>query len=71
MSQAQRILEYIHEHGSITDAEARACCGCTRVAARIKDLRDAHVPINSEMIKVRTRDGYTYVARYSLAREYA
>ena len=37
--QKDRILEYMQKHGSITSLEAFEKIGCTRISARIWDLR--------------------------------
>ena len=68
--QTERVLRYIKTNGSITQIEATMYLGCTRLAARIADLRSDGVVIRSERKKVRTADGSTTtVARYSLAEE--
>ena len=57
------------ERGGITQADATAF-GCTRLAARISDLRRRGERIRSEMRKVMTRDGGTaWVSQYSLMKE--
>lgn len=66
MNQKEEILEYINKKGSITQMEALFECGCMRLPARIKDLRDDGYNIKTEMIKVKTKHGHTYVAKYSL-----
>jgi hypothetical protein len=44
--------------------------GCTRLAARIADLRKAGIAIRSDLVKVRRYDGtMAMVARYSMAEE--
>lgn len=67
MSQEKKILEYINEHGSITQLEATEHIGCLRLPARISDLRQKGVDIISEQVAVKNRFGQTcHVARYSL-----
>jgi hypothetical protein len=39
MTQTQQILDMLH-HGPVTAIDALNDCGCFRLAARIKDLRD-------------------------------
>lgn len=66
MNQCEMIVEYMKENGSITSLEAIQNLGCTRLSARISDLKDAGYRIHSEMVKVKTRNGKTKVMRYSL-----
>lgn len=39
MTHCERVLEYIKQHGSITQAEANFFFGCTRLSGRIYDLK--------------------------------
>lgn len=39
MTQCERILRHMRDHGSITQAQAMAEYGCLRLAARISDLK--------------------------------
>ena len=39
MTQCDRILRHMKDHGSITQAQAMAEYGCLRLAARISDLK--------------------------------
>lgn len=66
-SQAQMILDYINEYGSITPLEGMRDIGCYRLAARISDLKKLGYPIKTEIIAVKNRMGtHSNVARYSL-----
>lgn len=69
-TQSKRILDYMYEHGGITQFEALQELGVMRLASRIADLkRDGHV-IASKMVKVKNRYGETCrVKRYSLRRD--
>lgn len=61
----QRVFDYIVENGSITSLEAIQKLGETRISARIFELRDKGVPINSEYIKVENRYGESrHVKKY-------
>ena len=61
------IIEYIKEHGSITDKQASNDLGCRRLASRIHDLKVQGYPIKSEMITVKNRwKEKCRVARYTL-----
>lgn len=66
MTQCEMILAYIKATGSITARQALNELGCMRLASRIHDLRSMGYKIKTETIKVRTRNGKTTVARYSL-----
>lgn len=39
MAAKERIMAYLREHGSITQAEATAELGCSRLGARIHELK--------------------------------
>ena len=62
-SQTGRILEHLRSVGPITPLEALELYGCFRLAARIKDLREAGW--NVQTGNYRTPSGKT-VARYWL-----
>ena len=65
-TQAERILAYIREFGSITPLEAIRDIGCYRLSARISDLRKAGYNIASEPFTVKNRyGGISRVAKYS------
>lgn len=65
MTQCEKILNYMNEHGSITARQAYRL-GIMRLASRISNLKAAGYKIKSETIKVKNRDGSnTYVAKYS------
>ncbi len=67
MSQKEEILKYMKSNGGITQLQATNSLGCTRLAARISDLRAEGHDIKKEMITVRKRfGGKARVARYSL-----
>ncbi len=57
MSQAQSILDHLNVHGSITSMQAINSFGCTRLAARVKDLEQAGYVIPRETIEVVNRNG--------------
>lgn len=69
-TQAQRVLDYIEEFGSITQLEALRDLGVMRLASRISDLRRQGVPIASTVETVKNRfDEKTYIKRYRLGGE--
>ena len=64
-TQAQRVLNYIDEFGSITQFEAFRDLGVMRLASRISDLRKQGYPIQSDVIAVKNRfDENCYIKRY-------
>lgn len=67
ITQAQRVLDYIEEFGSITQLEALRDLGVMRLASRISDLRRQGVRIESTVETVKNRfDEKTYIKRYRL-----
>ncbi len=48
MTQAEMILDYMHQYGSITPLEALKHIGCMRLAARISDLKRRGEKITGE-----------------------
>ena len=68
-TQNEMILAYMRQHGGITQREATEHIGCTRLAARIADLKRQGINIGGEMVKVQTRDGFAVVKRYWEVRE--
>lgn len=70
MTQCERILRHLRDYGSITQAEAQAEYGVTRLAARIDNLRERGHAIKSELVQGKNRYGEkTRYARYTLERE--
>ncbi len=66
-TQAERILDYMHEHQGITQFDALNKLGVMRLASRISELRRNGYDITSKMVKVQNRYGETCrVKRYSL-----
>ena len=62
-----RILTHLEKRGSITSVEAFQLYGITRLAARIKDLRDMGYCIVTHMIEGKNRFGEgTRYAKYVL-----
>ena len=67
-TQAERIVQYMEEFGSITQFEALRDLGVMRLASRISDLKKLGYPIESQTEAVKNRYGENcYVKRYSLA----
>lgn len=66
-TQAQLIIEYMDEFGSITPLEAIRDLGVFRLSARISDIKKMGIPIETEMVLVPNRRGTkSCIARYSL-----
>ena len=67
-TQAQRVLDYIDQFGSITQLEALRDLGVMRLASRISELKKDGYPITSDMETVKNRFGESCkIKRYSLA----
>lgn len=67
MNQADRIMKYIHEFGSITSLDAFRDLGITRLSARIHELRESGVEFDMTREKAKNRYGENVsYNRYSL-----
>ena len=56
-NQCERVLDYIHKYGGITQKQANAEIGVSRLSGRIWDLKAKGYPIYDEWITVRNRYG--------------
>lgn len=66
-TQAQRVLDYMNQFGSITQLEALKDLGVMRLASRISDLKKQGYPIKSDVETVKNRFGENcYIKRYSM-----
>lgn len=66
-TQAQRVLDYIAEHGSITQFEALSELGVMRLASRVSELKKQGHPIEGKTVVVRNRYGEPcHVKRYMM-----
>lgn len=66
-TQCARVLEYIEEHGGITQFEALQDLGVMRLASRISNLKKEGYRITDEWVDVKNRFGETCrVKRYKL-----
>ena len=63
-----KVLKYLKEYGSITPMEALKYCGSFRLSAVIYNLKKEGYKFNTERVRVKTRDGFYYVAKYTLER---
>ena len=67
MTQSQRILEHLRQHGSITQADAIENYGIMRLASRVDELRKAGHPIITERVDGFNRYGERcHWARYRM-----
>ena len=57
MKQTERVLDYIHQFGSISSYEAFIDLGIVRLASRIHDLRKEGYEFKVSWIKKRNRFG--------------
>ena len=65
ITQCDKIVAYMTEHGSITDRQA-TMLGIRRLASRIWDLKSNGYKIKMDLIKVQNVDGsYSHVGKYS------
>ena len=68
--QCKRILNHIEKRGSITALEALGLYGVMRLPARICDLRNKGIRINTEMVERFNKYAEkVHVAKYTLAKE--
>lgn len=56
-TQCDRILQYMHDFGSINPAQAMDDLGVMRLAARISDLKEDGHNITRKMVKKKNRYG--------------
>ena len=69
-TQAQRVLDYMSEHGGITQFEALNALGVMRLASRISELKKCGHKITSQIVKVENRYGeMCRVKLYSLEKD--
>lgn len=69
-TQADRVLAYIQEFGSITQLEALRDLGVMRLASRISDLKKRGYPIEGMIVCIKNRYGEDCrIKRYSLKEE--
>ena len=66
-TQAQRVLDYIEQFGSITQYEALKDLGIMRLASRVSELNKQGHNITGHMISVQNRFGEScHVKRYTM-----
>ena len=68
-TQANMVVQYMKDFGSITQYEALKDLGIMRLASRISELRKNGVDIKSDRVTVRNRYGVkTQISRYYLGK---
>lgn len=65
-SQTQKILKHLLRYGQITSMQAINNFGCTRLAARVSDLKDKGIGIETEMVYKKSNGEYKHYALYRL-----
>lgn len=69
ITQRDRVIQFMREHGSITAYEAFTEIGCTQLSARICELEAEGYMFDKELIKTKNRYGdNTHYYRYRIAR---
>lgn len=67
VTQANRVLQYIRDFGSITTLQAFQDLGITRLSARIFELKDRGYAIKTDKVTGKNRYGETvHFNRYSI-----
>lgn len=67
VSQCDKILTYIREHGSITPLDALREFGCMRLASRMSDLKGRGYNVKSVMESSKNKSGEPVsYARYTI-----
>ena len=66
IAQREYIKHMLLQHKVVTQREADRECGCTRLAARIWELKRQGMNIESTMVPVKTRHGKAMVAAYRM-----
>ena len=70
LTQCDKVLQFIKVNGSITSMQAFYNLGVTRLAARIADLRERGVGIESKTVSGKAKDGTPiHYSVYSLSHE--
>ena len=68
--QREQVLDYMHEHGTITTMEAFSKLNITRLAESIRQLRELGYIIDSEKVrKVRADGSVVMYEKFYIAKE--
>lgn len=66
INREQRVLKYLQTYKKITPMDALKECGTMRLSAVIFNLKKDGYLFDTQRVRVHTRDGWTYVAEYTL-----
>ena len=66
LTREQKVLKYLEKYKKITALEAYRECGTMRLSAAIYNLKKQGYNFDTQSVRVPTRDGWTYVAEYTL-----
>lgn len=69
MTQNARLISYLTQHGSITRLEGFTELGIANLWIRVSEIEALGWVISRDRVQVPTRDGHTYVTRYTLLAE--
>lgn len=67
MTQTDQVYKYLKDFGAITPLDALRDLGIFRLGARVFELRDRGIKVETTMISVKNRyGGTTRIAKYTL-----
>ena len=66
LTKEEKVINYLKRYGKITPLEALKECGSYRLSAVIFNLKKKGYSFETKRVRVRTRDGWSYVAEYKL-----
>lgn len=69
MTQNEQIAAHLNAGNALTPLDALRLFGCSRLAARVADLKASGMAIESTMIEVHGAHGKARVAQYRVRRE--
>lgn len=64
MNDCERVVSYCKQHGSITQMEATLAFGCTRLGARIWDLKHGNYGVTVTDVWEEQPDRFGVMSRY-------
>lgn len=68
MTQKEMVKRHLQRGWKITPLQALIKYGCFRLGAVIFNLKKAGMKIESKLVKVQTRFGYSWIAQYKLVK---
>lgn len=66
LTKEEKVIAYLKKYGKITAMDALKDCGSMRLSAVIFNLKKKGYNFETKRVRVRTRDGWSYVAEYTL-----